>query len=254
VKPSLSRFVTSDKVTVGGTYVFMDIQPLDPAKCDRAPALTDPLNVRGRRIAAVTFEYAFYSPLLLPQVSLGSLRPYRTPTRGLYLSGGYVNDNEVFGDHRAINETFYGGVRLEGPGAFDIGLTESYYVASGTISDFTGEHPNYDTSGKSLRSSLTFGVRIINPDETPGMPGSWGPFAAHSLNWVFPASFDKFLAGRNDFENVRVGTQLWWQMFGTGFGGPAFLVTAGYDYQYFYRIPKHMHNVSITLRLGWRDL
>ena len=42
--------------------------------------------------------------------------------------------------------------------------------------------------------------------------------------------------------------------FGLGFGGPAFLVTAGYDYQYFYRIPKHMHNVSVTLRIGWRDL
>jgi hypothetical protein len=253
-KPSLSRFLTSDKVTVGGTYVFMDIQPIDPAQCPGGPALTDRLNVYGRRIAAVTFEYAFYSPLLLPQVSLGSLRPYRTPTRGLYLSGGYVNDNEVFGDHRTINETFYGGVRLEGPGVFDVGLTESYYVSSGTVTDFAGERPNYDTSGKSLRSSLTFSARLINPDETPGMPESWGPFAAHSLTWVFPASFDKFLAGRNDFENIRVGTQLWWQMFGTGFGGPAFLMTAGYDYQYFYRIPKHMHNVSITLRVGWRDL
>jgi hypothetical protein len=114
--------------------------------------------------------------------------------------------------------------------------------------------PNNDISGKSLRSSLTVGARIINPDETPGMPGSWAGFAAHSLNWVFPASFDKVLAGRNDFENFRIGTQLWWQMFGTGFGGPAFLVTAGYDYQYFYRIPKHMHNVSVTFRIGWRDL
>jgi hypothetical protein len=252
VRPALSRFVSSDKLTVGGTFVFMDIQPIN---CAGGPDPTDPLNVRGRRIAAATFEYAFYSPLLLPQLSLGSLRPYRTPTRGLYLSGGYVNDNEVFGDHRAINETIYGGIRLEGPGAFDIGLTESMYNASGTITQPDGsEAPNDALSGRSLRSSLVVGARIINPDETPGMPGSWAGFAAHSLNWVFPASFDKVLAGRNDFENFRIGTQVWWQMFGTGFGGPAFLVTAGYDYQYFYRIPKHMHNVSVTFRIGWRDL
>jgi hypothetical protein len=252
VKPSLSRFVSSDKLTVSGTYVFMDIQPID---CVGGPPANDPLNVRGRRIAAANVEYAFYSPLVLPQVSLASLRGYRTPTRGLYLSAGYVNDNEVFGDHRAINETYYGGIRLEGPGAFDIGITESMYVASGTVTNAGGvEVPNNDISGKSLRSSLTVGARIINPDETPGMPGSWAGFAAHSLNWVFPASFDKVLAGRNDFENFRIGTQLWWQMFGTGFGGPAFLVTAGYDYQYFYRIPKHMHNVSVTFRIGWRDL
>jgi hypothetical protein len=249
-KPSLSRFLSSDKLTLNGTYVFMDIQPID--NCTPTPS---PLNVRGRRIAAANVEYAIYSPLVLPQLSLASLRGYRTPTRGLYLSAGYVNDNEVFGDHRAINETYYGGIRLEGPGVFDIGVTESMYVASGTTTDLGGgETPNYDISGRSLRSSLSVGVRIINPDETPGIPGSFAGFAAHSLNLVFPASFDKVLAGRNDFENFRVGTQLWWQMFGTGFGGPAFLVTAGYDYQYFYRIPKHMHNVSVTFRIGWRDL
>jgi hypothetical protein len=248
-KPSLSRFVSSDKLTVSGTYVFMDIQPIDDCT---SPS---PLNVRGRRIAAANVEYAIYSPLVLPQLSLASLRGYRTPTRGLYLSAGYVNDNEVFGDHRAINETYYGGIRLEGPGVFDIGVTESMYVASGAVTNSAGvETPNYDISGKSLRSSLVVGARIINPDETPGMPGSWAGFAAHSLNWVFPASFDKVLAGRSDFENFRIGTQLWWQMFGTGFGGPAFLVTAGYDYQYYFHIPKHMHNVSVTFRIGWRDL
>jgi len=32
------------------------------------------------------------------------------------------------------------------------------------------------------------------------------------------------------------------------------LTTVGYDYEYFYRLPKHTHNVFITARLGWRDL
>jgi hypothetical protein len=32
------------------------------------------------------------------------------------------------------------------------------------------------------------------------------------------------------------------------------LFTGGYSYQYFYQFDKHMHNVSVTLRMGWRDL
>jgi len=251
-KPSLSRFVTSDKLTIGGVYAFMDIPPID---CPRGPPVDDPLNVRGRRIAAVNFEYAFYSPVLLPSLELGSLRPFRTPTRGWYVYGGYVNDNEVFGDHRTINETFYGGSRLEGPGPFDIGVTESFYMNSGSIVHPDGSvTADSNLSAKMLRSSVVVARHLVNPDETPGVPRSWAGFGAHSLNWVFPASFDKVLSGRTDFENFRVGTQLWWQMFGTGIWGPAVLVTAGYDYQYFYHFKKHMHNVSLTFRVGWRDL
>jgi len=252
-RPSLSRFVSSDKLTLGGVFVLFDMPPVD---CPGGPTPDQATSVRGRRIAAATVEYAFYSPLVLPRLDLASLHPYRTPTRGLYLYGGYVNDNEVFGDHRTINETYYGGARLEGPGKFDIGVNESYYVASGTqLNPSTGvENPSLDLASKTLRSSVVFSARLINPDETPGVPGGWGPFGVHSLNWVFPASFDKVTAGLNDFENFRVGTQLWFQLFGTGFGGPAFLFTLGYDYQYFYRIPKSVHNASLTIRLGWRDL
>jgi hypothetical protein len=253
VRPTLSRFVSSDKLTVGGVWVLMDMPPVN---CAGGPTPDQATSVRGRRIAAATFEYAFYSPLLLPRLDLVSLHPYRTPTRGLYLYGGYVNDNEVFGDHRTINETYYGGARLEGPGPFDIGVTESYYVASGTQLNPTTrvEDPSLDLAGKTLRTSLVFATRLLNPDATPGVPPAWGPLALHSVNWVFPASFDKVTAGRDDFENFRVGTQLWWQLFGTGFGGPAFLFTLNYEYQYFYKIPKSVHNAGITIRLGWRDL
>ena len=38
---------------------------------------------------------------------------------------------------------------------------------------------------------------------------------------------------------------------GTGFGGPAFLTTIGYDYQYFYTIKKAFHQVHLDLRMGW---
>jgi len=250
-KPAISRFISSDKLTVSGTFVYMGIKPI--ACNGNNPA--DPVNVRGRSITAANIEYAIYSPLLLPSVGLASLRPYRTPTRGLYLNAGYVNDNEIFGDHRVINETFFAGARLEGPGAYDIGITEIFNQAHGTqVASDGSEVPNPDISGKMLRSSLTISRRLINPDETPGVPNAWGPFANHALNWVFPFSFDKSVAGVNYYENVRGGTQFWWQVFGTGLWGSTLLTTVGYDFEYFYRINKPAHNVFLTARLGWRDL
>ncbi len=249
-RASLGRFITSDKLTINGTYVYMDIPDL-PDSIDPNPVT----KVRGRAISAVNVQYAFYSPLLLPALHYGSLRPYRTPTRGLYLQAGYVNDNEVFGDHRTINETVWGGVRLEGPGKYNIGLTESYFMGTGKVADAAGNETVDDTmSSHSLRSQITVTRLLVNPDETPGVPQSVGPFASDSLNWVFPLSWDKTIQGVDYYENLRIGTQLWWKVYGTGVWGATVLATVGYDYQYFYNIDKHMHNAGLTLRLGWGDL
>lgn len=250
-KPAISRFFGSDKLTLNGTYVYMDIHPICGA--------TDYTGIRGRAIAAANIEYAIYSPLLLPSVGLGSLRPYRTPTRGLYLNAGYVNDNEVFGDHRVINSTFFAGARLEGPGAYDLGFTEIYNRSDGRVVQLDSlgnvvEIPSTDLSSQILRSSVTISRRLINPDETPGVPTSHLGFATHSLNWVFPLSVDNVVSGLNKFENFRAGTQFWWQVFGTGVGGATVLSTVGYDYEYFWHLQKHTHNVFLNVRLGWRDL
>jgi hypothetical protein len=251
--PAFSRFVSSDKLTLSGTYVYMNIPDVECGTYGTGPEY---LRKRGRQISAVNIEYAIYSPLLLPSLQLGSLRPYRTPTRGLYLNAGYVNDNEVYGDVRVINNTVFGGARLEGPGPFDVGFTEVLNATNGTqVQASTGvEEPNADITGTTLRSTVTISRRLINPDETPGVPNSWGPFANGSLNWVFPLSYDAVLSSDKTFENFRVGTQLWWQLFGTGLGGATFLTTVGYDYEYFYHINKNTHNVFLTARLGWRDL
>ena len=56
------------------------------------------------------------------------------------------------------------------------------------------------------------------------------------------------------YENVRVGAEIWAKFFGTGFGGPAFLATLGYDYQYFYNIKKAFNEVHLNLRMGWGRL
>ena len=253
VRPAISRFLGSDKLTLGFTYVYMDIPPLSEAVASGVP---DYLRVRGRSIMAATFEYGLYSPVLLPSLHLGSIRPYRTPTRGWYFYGGWVRDNEVFGDHRTINDTYYAGTRLEGPGAFNYGITEALYQGGGTVVDqFGNELPNESLAGATtLRSTFVLAAQIVNPDAVPGVPKEVGPFASDTLNLVFPVSYDHALAGVDYFENFRVGSQVWWKVFATGIWGTTFLTTVGYDYQYFFRVNKHMHNVSATVRMGWGDL
>jgi hypothetical protein len=251
LSPSVSRFVGSDKLTLTYTLVLMDIPRLGPPVADPESYL----SIRGRTIWAANVEYAFYSPLLLPSLHLASLRPYRTPTRGLYLYAGYVDDNEVFGDRRSINQTIYAGARLEGPGAYDVAFTQAFYRTSGQVVQNDGsERKDPTLGGESLRSTIVLTRRLVDIDRTPGVPESYGPFAPDLLNLVFPVSYDLPLEGVLNFENVRGGAQLWWKVFGTGLLGTTFLLTAGYEYQYFFHIPKHMHNLTITARMGWADL
>lgn len=253
VKPQVSRFIGSDKLTVSGTYALMVIPDLD-GSAQGGLRDGDYLLNRGRLIAGVDVEYAFYSPLLLPSLHLASVRPYRTPTRGLYVSVGYVTDNELYGDRRIINDTIHGGVRLEGPGAWDIDLHETWFRGRGRDITNEGEVAAADLTASSIRSSLTVVRHFAHPDATPGVPESVGPFASDALSLAFPVSWDKATNGPETYESVRGGAQLWCKVFGTGVWGATVLTTLGYEYQYFYQFGKHIHNLGATMRLGWGDL
>ncbi len=253
VRPALSRFVGSDKLTISGTYALMSIPDLDGAARGALPA-GDYLLKRGRLIAGFEVEYAFYSALLLPALQLASLRPFRTPTRGLYLSAGYVTDNELYGNRRVINDTIHGGVRIEGPGKWDVSLHESWFRGRGRDITGQGEVAAEDLSASSLRSSFTLVRHLAHPDQTPGVPPSFGPVASDSVSVAFPASWDKAVKGPSNYENFRVGAQLWFKLFGTGVGGTTALTTLSYEYQYFYRFGKHVHNFGAAVRIGWGDL
>jgi hypothetical protein len=231
----------------------MAIPDLDGA-ARGALAPGDYLLKRGRLIAGVELEYAFYSPLLLPSLHLASLRPFRTPTRGLYLTAGYVTDNELYGDRRIINDTIHGGVRLEGPGKWDIDVHETWFRGRGRDITAAGEQPAEDLSAASLRSSLTVAYHLAHPDVTPGVPEAVGPFASDAVSLAFPISWDQAVNGPATYENVRAGAQLWFKVFGTSVWGATVLSTLSYEYQYFYQFGKHIHNLGATARLGWGDL
>jgi hypothetical protein len=135
-------------------------------------------------------------------------------------------------------------------------LQGTYATAATTLADPNDpagiEREDASQSSSSFRTTALIQRRIINPDAIPGVNGSF--IDADMMNLVIPITWDKGLHGPHDYENIRVGAELWSKFFGTGFGGPAFLPTVGYDYQYFYNLKKAVNEFHVALRMGWGKL
>jgi hypothetical protein len=243
-KPSVSRFLGPDKVSIDGVYALLDM-------ADVVGGITDERQ-RKEVIRAARLEYAVYRPFVNP------FEETRTATRGLYLFTGAVEDDKVYGTRTVTTRDFFGGLRFEGAGALDLTLQGTYLTARTTFVDPTQVHPVELTDPAqtfaNFRTNAVVQVRVINPDAIPGIPPSTLGFMPDMLNVVIPVSHDLGLTGRKDYENFRGGIELWLKLFGTGIGGTAVLMTAGYDYQLFYRIHKSMHMAHAALRIGWGDL
>jgi hypothetical protein len=260
VKPSFSRFLGANKLSLNLTYVFMDIPNL--------PGGSGSQTDRAHTIYGAEIGYAIHAPLVLPALNVGSLYGYRTPTRGWYWWAGFVQSDQVYGPRTVTQRDAYLGTRFEGPRHLDLTLQGTAYT-----SDITFFDPNQPTareftdpsqSFKSIRTTLIIQRRIINPDTMPGVVERGG-FSADMLNLVVPISWDKSLVGPknfdpadkddhgDDYENVRGGGELWFKLYITGIGGTALLLTGGYEAQYFYKLDKFVHNVHANVRLGWGD-
>jgi hypothetical protein len=250
-KPSLSRFLGADKLVFNGVWAMLD----NPVGTPDAPPLE---QLRRKVIRAASFEYGIYQPLVLPTLEYGRLSTYRTPTRGLYVFGGVMEDGELWGTHQVLARDFYGGLRFEGPHWIDWTLQETYETTNTTYGETDGFGGNvYSSPGQafsSVRTTFIFQYRVRSFDTFPGMPPSHGGFGSDMLNLVFPVFWDKGVAGPNDFENVRAGGQVWTKLIGEGIGGTTFLLTAGVDYQYFYRLQKGLVMGQLAIRMGWGDL
>src|SRR6266542_1748144 len=244
VKPSVSRFVGSDKVTLDGVYALLDLS-------DTVGGIP---NERFRKvyIRSLRLEYALYSPLVLPFAA------HRSAMRGWYFYAGAAEDAKVYGLRTVTQRDYYGGSRFEASGAFDFTLQGTYLTSRTTYADPNQLAPAVLTDPAQTfagyRTTFVVQWRLVDPDATPGVPASTLGFAADALNIVFPISHDLGVTGRKDNENVRGGIELWLKALGTGIGGTAFLITAGYDYQYFYRIERAVHMGHAALRMGWGDL
>ena len=241
-RPSFSRFIGSDKLTLDLVYSLLDVtDALGGPEFDR---------LREKHIRAATLEYALYSPLVLPKFELGSLGSYRTPTRGWYFFGGIMQDDEAYGTRTLSKRDLFLGSRFEGPTSWDFSLQGTYGTSSMRYADPETARVFTDSTQEfaNFRTSAYVAYRIVNPDALPGVA------ALDMLNLVFPITHDLGITGRKDYENIRAGAQIWMKLFGTPLLGPPFLITAGYDYQYFYQIQKSMHLFQVNLRMGWGEL
>lgn len=275
-RPSFSRFLGPDKLTLDLTWVYMDVTEV--------PFGVKSESVRDKYIRAANLEYAIYRPFVLPAFKPGGLSMVRAPTRGWYWNVGGADDRDVYGTRTVTRQDVYLGTRFEGAGNWDMQLQGTYSTSDIKALDLNSGQvlpvPGAPMKSTSFRTSGYLQYRVINPDAIPGINGN--VIAPDMVHVVVPFSWDKGLSGscenlvRNPvtgtlqasglpwdttytsaadcyktYENVRVGAELWTKFFGTGFGGPAVLSTIGYDYQYFYELKKAVHNVHMSVRMGW---
>jgi hypothetical protein len=257
-KPSISRFLGADKLTINGVWAVLDNPQ---GTFDAPPGLSTgggDEQLRRKVIRAINFEYGMYHPLVLPTFEFGRLSTYRTPTRGLYIFGGVADDAERWGSHEVQGTDYYLGTRFEGPHWTDFTL-QGIWEQTNTIVGETDGRGNFVSSFpgqlfSSFRSVFVLQYRVRSYDTFPGMPPSHAGFGSDMLNLVFPFFWDKSTGGPSTYENVRGGAQLWTKLIGEGIGGTTFLVTLGADYQYFYNLHKGIPIGQIAIRMGWGDL
>jgi hypothetical protein len=246
--PGIARFVGPDKISLRGAYVWMGLDDIEGGmESDRA---------RGQTIRAAHLEYAMYRPVTLPTLK-GGLRFERGYTRGWHFYTGAAEEVSVYGVRKVTTRDYYGGTTLKGYGAYDVTLQGTYYTGRTAVAPmltpgrFGPVEIDESQSHSQYRTTFALARRLIDEDVTPGMPKTFGGFAATSLVLVVPISHDLGLAGPKLYENVRAGAELWLKLVAPGLGGTTFLLTGGYDYQYFYDQTKAMHMGHLALRMGF---
>jgi hypothetical protein len=236
LKPSVSRFIGPDVLTVGMNYVNMDISSVVGGELDQ--------RKRARSITAAYFDYAIYRPLLLPATTEG-WRIRRTATRGWHLFGGAAYDDEVFGTRLVQKRDYYGGTSLLGMGRWDLTLQGTLF--QGGVTDNIGYNLT-SLSNAQWRTTLVPLFRIIDGDAMPGMPHGDAPVF---LNLVFPMRQDIATQGPHDYDNVRIGAELWTRIVSPHLRGTSFLISGGYAFQDFYNLGKPLQTGRIDVGMGW---
>ena len=249
-RPSFSRFIGSDKLTLDLTYVWLGF--------DERPGGVVDDRLRRRDIRAFRLDYARYAPVLLPTFGGESSGWARTPIRGWHFYLGGLDDRELWGLHTVVERDVYGGTQFGGSGRFDITVQGTYSFTNTekvNANDVSGQvYTELGAGFASARAHIRPEVRLIDPEAIPGVPASHLGFGLDMVTLVFPLQLDHALSGRSDYQNLRAGSELWLKLLGTGVGGAGILVTLGYDFQYFTTLNKGLHLAHAAVRLGWGEI
>lgn len=246
-RPSVSRFLGPNKLTLEGVLAYLDIQDLPGGVPDQ--------GMRSKLIRGVKLTYSHYAPLGGLSFFGGSLLPYRQPTRGLSFYGGLLQDFETYGIRQVRKTDLYGGIDYGAPRFWAINAQGTYLKSSTVFVDQNvATAPTYTDVTQNfngVRVSAALTGLIVDQEARPLV--SDAPVELDMLNLVLPVQWDKTLEGVNDFENIRGGAALWAKFFGPKTLGTPLLFSTGYDVQYFYNINKISHLWRVGLRLGWGD-
>jgi hypothetical protein len=234
-RATVVRYLGPDQLSLSGGYAVMAIPDASGGVIeDRA---------RGRRIAAVDASYA---------VNRLALAPLRLPA--LHVAGGIAEDDETFGVRIVRRRDAHLGLALVRLERWDVTVQSS--LRSGAVdvrrpdqSQFSGE--DLQQSNAQYRTTITLLRRLVDEDTEPGMPAEVLGVRPSMVNAVVTLRHDARLAGLHAFQNVRAGLELWAKVFVTSLHGTAFLVSAGYENQYFYAIGKDLHILHLDVRMGW---
>jgi hypothetical protein len=230
---TVGRNVGPDKLTVTGTYAYMDIPNYTTGLIDE--------RLRAEAIRAVTVDYAIYRSFILP----GADR--RSYTRGWHWYAGVAYDDGIWGTRAVEKRDIFAGTSLLGigHGLTDVTLQGTVASAQTTDSRF-GLDP--EQSYTDVRTNLTVVQRIID-DQAPGVVPRAGIFHPANLSVALPAALDHSTTGFDVYDNVRAGLDVWYRDANPVLSSE-FLVTAGYAYQYFYTLKRQVNDVHVDVRLG----
>lgn len=250
--PAISRFVGPDKITLEGATVYLNLEDYPGGVPDQA--------LREKLIRSVKLTYSIFRPLVLHNYSRGRLIPHRKATRGLHFYAGAAQDVETYGTRRIKSEDYYGGLRYNAPRDWQFSLQGGYLKSRTTFIDENDpnapEYTDTDLDFNGFRTAGNLSYRIVDQEARPLFADSI--VEVDMLNLVLPFQWDHGFTngetGDATYANVRGGAQIWAKIFGAKTWGTPLLLTAGYDFQYFYNINKTMHLWNAALRLGWGDL
>jgi hypothetical protein len=230
--PAVSRFLGPDKLTLGMNYVYMQIPTIPGGKLED--------RVRARSIRAFYADYAIYRQLLLPDWATRELR--RTPPAACTSTAATPWTTRPSASGWSTAATAYGGSACAASGRFDF-TVQGTLLSSDTVEDSRDAGDaifhGLDTSQtvRQLRPTVIGLYRLVDDEAIPDVP----PTPLAGLNLVVPVRADFATQGTDAFDNLRGGAELWGKLITTGLRGTHFLVTVGYEAQWFHRVDRLVH-------------
>jgi hypothetical protein len=225
-RAALSRFFGPDKSIVETVYVFQDIDQ----------AVATPIR-RSRRIVGAKFTYE------LLRFSLDSAYRKRFETRGIHFFAGMLDDRESFDAARLVKNDYFVGSSLKGD-HYEITVQPAIFTSK--VDGVSNQLRN-----SQYRTNFNFLWRIKDEEKQPGLPEKLHWLNPAFIHLVIPFKHDIAIRGLNKFENYNIGIALNAKFFRTGSQRTTFLMSAGYQYQRFYKLNRNLNLLSFNVSMGF---